>query len=358
MLAKHLIVGKILESHCFLGLCLVVSTPAASKSLSPFNSSIYSSVRCLKQSVCLQLCLLFGPILTLAWQLHHDADEARDDYTAWSSALPIPDVSPSSLWKQTTKHPGFYHYYVVVDLSKIIDKKKRISKLEEMREWIKENRTITLSIDVIDHPAPDDAEPMSDSGGLRRIVGFGTSGNLLQIYTLICLEAPEIPIVGLTDEPGSITVHVSRPLSKKEHDDFKSLMNFLALNPYKIAIVDEGNKPSHFHELILRPAKRYEDPLIREFVQNDESIWLQHRESIYEDSKKITPIREDEKGSSCFVSGCSFPPANVRHLLTMFDVVYYEPPLDGDQSENLWKEFGVTHDCLTSDLLGQIEGPN
>lgn len=259
------------------------------------------------------------------------------------------------------------HYYIVcpdADASTT-----DVDGTTPLETWLFENTFAMPPIDLV-REAPAGARRVTPRPIDHALTLRGTSRISRDLFVDLALAlGPAFPGFRFRSRADATEVHVERRLGDAELStleraltDLDEPIEFIIVHPSKPA--PSPSEPPPFYrapqgDVTLVPSRALGANVslaVKRLVEQDEELWMSHRTKALagREPLAVSSLLPDEewtgRGLNCVVDATSFPAANIRNYLTLFDTVYLALPL-GDGFDDALKQLGTTE----TELAGVLE---
>lgn len=235
-----------------------------------------------------------------------------------------------------------------------------------LSDWFADNKQLMAPVTLV--PAlPPEVRRVRELTPVEMAACTGDSHTLRDVYADLAIELPlDFPPYYIQDGHGSIAVVTSRALDAEEDRRLRDTLERLKLavhwtittspTPFKKA--DEFTR-SPQADLDLLPARssraRGMAPELSRLIRTDEEFWLEHRTRLSSPGASLLPSELAPGQARCLVNAATFPTADIRNHLSLYQRVAIVMPLQGSINQ-FYATAKVTEDeAIQLAQMGRLE---
>lgn len=233
-------------------------------------------------------------------------------------------------------------------------------------EWFEHNRQMGCPIKIV-QALPTGATRVRDVTLIENSSCSWAPRTRRDVYSDLALELPlDFPHFAVQDGLGHINILVERPLNADEANRLSETIQRLKL-PVAETIVDAklSSDPGKAFsirgqgDIDLLPARTarargLSESLCR-LLRQDEECWLVNRTCAHEDIHGLLPKSFKNSAARCVVNAATFPTADIRNYLSLYDKVSLVAPL-AQCSDDFYSSAHINEDELVELAhLGRVE---
>lgn len=240
---------------------------------------------------------------------------------------------------------------------------------KSLAAWFADNKQLITPVRLV--PAlPPEVQRVRELTPIEMAACTGDSHTLRDVYADLAIELPlDFPPYYVQDGHGSIAIVTSRPLDEEEERRLRDTLERLKLavkwaiktsaTPFKMA--DEFTR-SPQGDLDLLPARssqaRGMATELSHLMRTDEEFWLEHRARLTSPAAAGTSFLPPELApgqARCLVNAATFPTADIRNHLSIYQRVAIVMPLQGS-IDQFYATAKVTEDeAVQLAQMGRLE---